>query len=80
MEKPREVPLGGPETDEDLINMADQDQEQEADDTKKDEAAKLTEAMRDYGFEPVEVRRQKTREARKEWLALRKTLFKEEEK
>jgi len=36
--------------------------------------------MRDYGFEPVEVRRQKTREARKEWLALRKTLFKEEEK
>lgn len=76
MEKePRQVPLGGLETDEEVAQEADRAAAEAAqEDTVR---VRTEEAMNEEGFVPTGDRRKEVRESRKEWLALREKLFKE---
>lgn len=76
MEKePRQVPLGGLETDEEVVQEADR---AAAEATQEDAVRVRTEeAMSEEGFMPTGDHCKKVRANRKEWLALREKLFKE---
>lgn len=74
----RQVPLGGLETDEEVAQEADRAAAEAAqEDTVR---VRTEEAMKEEGFVSADDHRKKVRESRNEWLALRETFKKDQEK
>ncbi|MCR4322622.1 MAG: hypothetical protein NUV61_00860 [Candidatus Azambacteria bacterium] len=76
-EPPYQLPLGGPETDEEIGEEAKRAVAEEKEIKREEEL--IAEAKKEYGFVSAEDRRKSAKKSREDWLALRKTLFKEKE-